>query len=820
MKTINLDREWIFRRGHRDSLTALNADEGITVNLPHDGMIGTEVSPDAPARSDSGYFKGDVNCYTKYIDIPAEWNNECVGLYIDGAMMNSTVEINGARASLNHYGYAPFYTDITGLLTFGSTNRITIHTNTSIPCNSRWYTGSGLYRGVRLCHGPKVHVKTDGIFVKTKEVTDNIAFLEAEIEVVNETGLNRIARINVSINEDGDENIIYRTSRVIQINPGTEETAEMSINLENPKLWDADNPSLYRISVSVIDEGEYRTRFIASEKPTEDTSESVFGIRTITADSIRGLRINSKTVKLRGGCVHHDNGLLGSVSLYETEARKIRKLKSAGFNAIRTAHNPPSAALIEACDRIGMYVFDEAFDAWGIAKRSGDYSLFFDTDHEKDLTSFVRRDRIHPSVIIWSTGNEIPERGGLNNGYTLATKLAGIIRKLDPTRPISNGICTLWSGLDDVLAQNQSQNQNSDDAKDRDMWERVTEPFTNGLDVVGYNYMEGQYEKDHELFPERVILGSENFAKEIGHHWPYIEKLPYVIGEFTWTAWDYIGEAGIGKAIYVEPDDPQVTRGSWALMPPDGSPFPWRLANDADFDITGRMLPQGAYRSVVWSDTKTFLYSMHPDTFGCTELVTMWGFPKLAATWEYRGCENRKTELWVFSNADEVELIINGISIGRKPVSLEKPYPNSVKFVTEYVPGVVEAISYKDGVRVSSDKLITSGGPAKIRLSPEKNKMTANGHDVWYVNIDICDEDGNVVTDASINLKAKIDGPALLAGFGSANPITEDNYTDCETVSYNGHAQAIVRSGYESGKVTLTVTADGIAKDTCSVEIE
>ena len=819
MKYINLDEKWIFRRGLLDSLGIMESDPGVEVNLPHDGMIGTSVTPDAPAKSDMGYFTGNLTNYTKFVFIPQEWESGTVGLLFDGVMMNAAVEINGCKVGFQHYGYAPFYVDLTDYVTYGEENRITIHTNTSMQPNSRWYTGSGLFRGVKLCHGPKVHIANNGIYVHTNEVSDGYAFLEAEIEVKNASLENRIVEVAVYLSKENDDTILYKTKRVIQINGGKSEIAKLSMNLENPILWDVDNPFLYKVSVKLTDRGVYRTHFVSMKASTVDEASTLFGIRTITADSVRGLRINGKTVKLKGGCLHHDNGLLGAVSLYESEARKIKKLKEVGFNAIRTAHNPPSAALVEACDRLGMYIFDEAFDAWGIAKRGGDYSQYFEENWEKDLTAFVKRDRSHPSVIIWSTGNEIPERGGLNNGYTLATKLAETIHRLDGTRPVSNGICSLWSGLDDKLAKGQSQAQNSNESIYENLWEEATEPFTNGLDIVGYNYMEDLYEKDHKMFPERVILGSENFPKEIGFRWPMVEKLPYVIGDFTWTAWDYLGEAGIGKAAYVNEDDELVKKGPWALMPPSASPYPWRLANDADFDITGRMLPQGAYRSVVWGSEKTFLYSMHPDTFGKNEIVSMWGFPYVVSNWNYKGYENKPVELVVFSNAEEVEILVNGNSIGKKKVSFERPLPNSVRFETTYSPGKVEAISFKGGKEVSRDVLLTSKEPYKIRLVPEKTTMYADGHDLIYVGIDILDEDGKVVTDAEVSLTARVSGAMVLAGFGTGNPITDENYTDNQTVSFRGHALAILRSGYEKGNGVLTVSGDGVEGQEVFIEV-
>lgn len=813
MKYMNIDREWTFRRGMVDSLGALEETRGVVVNLPHDGMIGTKVSPDAPAKYDMGYFAGDLTNYTKYVMIPKEWEEESVGLCIDGAMMHATIDVNGSKVGAQHYGYAPFYVDLTDYVTFGEENRITININTSTWQNSRWYTGSGLYRGVKLCHAPKVHIANDGIYLYTKEVQSGQAFIEAQVDVENATCKNRLVEVTVQMTEEGCDRPAKVTKRVIQVNARTTATARMAFVVENAKIWDVDSPNLYVAKATVKDMGEYRTHFIPDERETVDEAEVLFGVRTITADAVRGLQINGKTVKLKGGCVHHDNGLLGTVTLYETEARKVRKLKEVGFNAIRTAHNPPSAALIEACDREGLYVFDEAFDAWGMAKRAGDYSQYFDLCWEQDLTAFIRRDRSHPCVILWSTGNEIPERGGLNNGYTMATALAEKIRSLDGSRPISNGVCSMWSGLDDQLAKDKNQAQNAAEDPESCMWEKVTEPFTNGLDIVGYNYYEDGYEKDHEMFPDRVMLGSENFPLEIGFRWPLVERLPYVIGDFTWTAWDYLGEAGIGKTLYLEQDDPLVPQGAWMIMPPSTSPYPWRTANDADFDITGIMLPQGQYRSVVWGSEKTYVYSKHPDTFGKVEKSSMWGFPYVYKNWNYAGFENSPVELVVYSNADEVEVLVNGKSLGRKKVSTERPWPNTANFETVYEPGEVVAISYKNGEEVSRDCLITTKEAADIAVTPEKAVMKADGHDLIYVNIEVIDEDGRVVPDAALSMKASVQGAAELAGFGSGNPMTEEDYTDDLATSYRGHAQAILRSGYESGEVILKIEAGKFTKE-------
>ncbi|MBR6705848.1 MAG: glycoside hydrolase family 2 protein, partial [Clostridia bacterium] len=575
MRLMKINREWHFGLGAMDLGKRLKGEFGdCAVDLPHDYMISGDVYALAPSGAASGYYNAGVAHYVKELEIPAEWEGERVALRLDGAMMNATVEVNGSLAALQHYGYAPFETDITRYVYPGKENRIYITVNPSMQPNSRWYSGAGLFRGVELLHTPRLHVAFGGLYGYTKKIEygegdkPETAYLQVSAEIRNEYAENRMAQVTFSLIDDRTGKTVKSSRTLTQVQAMSVGTAYMTLTVDAPLLWDAEHPNLYRLQATVNDVGTFKTHIVPSGHPTEDTESVLFGIRTVEADVKHGLRINGKEVKLRGGCLHHDNGPIGTVTVYDAEARKVKKLKEVGFNAIRTTHNPPSSALIEACDRLGMYIFDEAFDAWGMGKQPGDYNQYFETDWEKDLTAFVKRDRCRPCVILWSTGNEITERGGLNDGYAWAARLAETIRSLDPSRPISNGICSFWNGLDDFIMAEQMKKrmeslsgglQNADIGGKKDLlWEQYTEGFANGLDVVGYNYLEGKYEQDHEMFPERVILGSENYPKEIGMHWPMIEKTPWIIGDFTWTAWDYIGEAGIGKATFYEPGDPNI----------------------------------------------------------------------------------------------------------------------------------------------------------------------------------------------------------------------------------------------------------------------
>ena len=319
------------------------------------------------------------------------------------------------------------------------------------------------------------------------------------------------------------------------------------------------------------------------------------------------------------------------------------------------------------------------------------------------------------------------------------------------------------------------------------------------------------------MFPERVILGSENYPKEIGIHWPMIEKTPWVIGDFTWTAWDYIGEAGIGRAFFYEPGDPLINS-PWGA----GSPFPWRAANDADFDLTGVIRPQGIYRRIVWGSKETAVFSYDPAVIGKIETLSNWGFPGVWQRWNWPGQEGKPVDMAVFSSAEEVELKVNGVSLGRKKAgeALIHGIPLTFLFRAEYRPGTVEAISYTGGKEVSRTVLSTAGEPAGIRLSAETEALKADGESLCYVNVEILDKEGNVVPDADVLLKAECAGAADLLGFGTGNPITAENFTKGQFTSYQGRALAVLRAGREAGEVLLTVSAEGLGSTEITLPVK
>jgi beta-galactosidase len=820
MRAINLDRDWRFREGTYQQ--CLNeSDFGKKVNLPHDYMIEGEVKEDAAAKAAMGFYTGVVGCYTKILSIPASWEGERILLYFDGVMLNASVEINGCDLALHHYGYTPFFVEISSYLYYGENNRIMVRVNPSMQPNSRWYTGAGIYRSVTLIHTPKLYIAADGIFLYTNRIvrdqdgSPKEAYLCAEVSLGNDTTDDRLVNVSVHFSED-----VCRSAKVL-VKAGAKATARIPVTVIQPKLWDAENPYLYQVTVEAEELGIFGSRLVpATDHAMRDTDTVSFGIRTITADAIHGLRVNGQEVILKGGCIHHDNGLLGAVSLYDSEYRKLRLLKDSGFNCVRTAHNPPSAALLAACDHIGMYVFNEAFDAWGIAKQPGDYSQYFRDHWKEDLDAFIRRDRNHPSVLFWSTGNEIPERGGLNNGYHLALELAEHIRKLDQTRLISNGLCTYWSGLDDKTVKENTEHNTQEDFVRQ--WEKHSEPFASMLDVVGYNYMDFMYESSGKLYPERVILGTESFPMQIDKVWDKVENLPHVIGDCTWTCFDYIGEAGIGKSAYLDPDANPDDQGPSPFI----SAFPWRLANDADYDINGNLRPQGVYRRIVWGSSQTGLYSYDPAVFDRKEWVSAWGWPDVSSCWNWKGQEGKPVKVVAYSAAREIELRLNDRVLERKAAGKENRY--MAVFDIVYEPGILTAVSFSQGQEISSCTLCTSGEPAALRLTADRQVLPADGHGVCYVTVEVTDKEGRIVPGARPALQAEVASPAKedvcetgwLAGFGSSSPITTENYTTGQCTAYQGQAMAILRSGYKPGNLLLKIKAEGLPDASLEIHVE
>jgi beta-galactosidase len=813
MNRTSLDRGWNFTPGGFSFYSSMMPQSGQTVDLPHDFTIGSEVTKDAPNGSAGGYYQGGIGYYTQFLDIPAEWEGRRILVEIDGAYMNTEVRLNGNFVTSHPYGYTPFHADLTPYINYGKKNRLVITINNSAPKNARWYSGSGLYRHVDILTAPKIHLAPWSIFAHTDRIENGTAYITVEVSAENHTDTPVTRQIKVSLAQDENAGKPAASGDLyIHIPAMGIQTGMIHLAVENAVLWDIDNPRLY---------------IVKAELGETDSDTAIFGIRTITVDPKNGLKVNGKPIKIKGGCVHHDNGILGSASFYDSEYRRMKLHKDNGFNGIRSAHNPPSRDMLEACDRLGLLVIDEAFDMWQMSDNQNDYHIFFDAWWKKDMELFMRRDRNHPCIIMWSIGNEIQERNGLSNGYQLVAQLAAFARTLDPTRLITSSIPVTFNGLDDDdMAQMMLSWQEmikKEDAKlaniqnlgnpfSDKIWGPRTAPFASPLDVVGYNYLDGRYEEDGKTYPHRVICGEESYPRNIDIIWEKVKKFPYVIGDFTWTSFDYIGEAGLGQAAYLDDE------GLKKCNPLQGAPvnFPWRLAYCGDFDLCGFDRPQLHLRKIVWGSDETYLTVSNPANNGKNEVLGRWGWTEAYPAWQYTGYEGQPVKAIVFSAADEVELILNGKSIGKK--SAGKTNRFRAEFDLVYEPGTLIAVSLKAGVEVSRMELITPGAAAGLRLLPEKHTIKADGQSLCYVLVEIVDAQEHRIFFSDRKAHATVNGAGRLAAFGTGRPVTAENYTLGEFTSFQGRWLTIIRSAYEPGNIKLVIEADGLKKSEITIQ--
>lgn len=825
MERKNIDQSWEFMYGEPSSIPGMPR-ETKQVNLPHDFMIEMDVKPDSVNGANTGYYDGGTMTYTKYIDAPMEWEGKRILVEFDGAFCDTSVILNGHVMGRHHYGYTPFVVDLTSCMKLGKRNRLAVIVSNDAEPNSRWYPGGGIYRHVNLLTSPGVHIAPHGIFAHTSHIVGKDAFVTVETTVENHMAEARDVWVNLLFNREGCEHIVAQGAIKVHVSAGANAVARTQIMVENAAIWDIETPSLYQITAQLVE-----TRPAVGEVYTEilDSEVTNFGIRTISVDAKNGFMLNGRTVKLKGGCVHHDNGILGAASFYDSEYRKVKLHKDNGYNALRFSHNPVSTDMLDACDRLGIVVIEEAFDTWNMPKNRHDYCRHFETEWQEELTNFIVRDRNHPSVIMWSIGNELPEQGGLSDGYHTSAKLAEHVRKLDASRFVTGALCSFFSGLDDEdtgkfwksLMEEANYNggtiSNLDGKFGREIWNDYTEAFAAPWDVVGYNYLNYHYAEAAELFPNRVICCTESKPREMEAYWEDVERYPFVIGDFEWTSHDYIGEAGIGKRMYVEPGEE--ANASRALH---SAGYPWRTAGTGEFDICGFEKPQLAYRRIIWGSDETYIACHNPENYGKVEILDRYGWTDCANSWTWQTKVGSMVQVEVYSGAEEVELLLNGKSIGREKAG--KQNHNKAMFELAYGRGTLEAISYTDGKEVSRDCVKSAGIPVGLKITLDEtvryqSELVADGQALCFAVIEVVDADGNLVPYAETKLIAEAEGAGSLVAFGSARPMTEENYTVGKTVTYQGKALAILRSGYESGSVVLKVHSDQFGEAKLTVEV-
>ena len=760
----------------------------VPVTLPHDAQLSAKREKNSPGGSAHGYFTGGVYTYEKEFEAPLEWSGKHIEILFEGAYKNAEVFLNGEKISEHKYGYTAFSAVLDDRLKYGEVNTLKVVCDNSKLPNSRWYTGGGLYRPVWILSGGKSYIKRSGIRI------DTISLSPVQIHISTDcAGLSDNARIEVSI-LDGEKEI------------ASEFGAEIDLTLDGAVAWSEDNPKLYTLVARIVDGGI-----------TVDETRETFGIRTIEY-STKGLFINGKNTLLRGGCIHHDNGVIGACEFRESADRRIRILKENGFNAVRISHNPASSAILDACDKYGMYVMDESFDMWYNRKNPYDYGMDFEKCWREDLDAMVTNDYNHPSVIMYSIGNEVAEPAS-DKGLKVGQDMIDFLHKIDKSRPVTCGVNLMVmsrASKGNAIYQDGQQNTGSEGNKTADdviqeakngsllfnimasfigssmnnsgnskKVDNLTSAFCDKLDMVGYNYGSGRYPLDEKSHPDRIILGSETFPQDIYKNWQMVKKYPYLLGDFMWTAWDYIGEAGLGAWSYT---------GGMAF----NRPYPWLLAGSGVIDIIGTPDMSCKYASVVWGKEDKPVIGVKPVNHpGIRPSKSSWRGTNAICSWAFNGCEGNSAEVEVYSDQFQVELFLNEKSLGKRNIKDCKAI-----FKLKYTPGTLKAVAYdKAGEKVSEN--IISSATGEIRLHARSERTDNRVGDVVYVNVSLEGENGVVESNDDRKLECKVSGCELL-GFGSGNPCTTESFTEGKYTTYYGRALAVVRITGENPCIEIT----------------
>ncbi len=804
---------WFFDYGTGETVAMQGGAPDVRkkVTLPHDASIALP-RVNNPAERGNGYFV-EKNCYyEKKFTIEREFENSSVWFEFEGVYQNSFVYINHDFAGKCPYGYSNFYIDATKFIRFGEENTIKVIIKNEVP-SGRWYTGCGIYRDVNLMIADRLHIAADGVRLTTIDADDTLAAISVDVELdYIGIGTKSIRLVTELIDENGA--IAAHEDTPFTIYEGTHDTYRQRIYVKNPRLWDEENPYLYEYRTTIMKDGN---------NAVIDEERGSFGIRKLQLDPIHGLRVNGKTVKLRGGCLHHDTGITGTAEFKHAEEFRVKRLKEAGYNAIRSSHYPMSRIFLDACDKYGMYVMDEFADVWTSTKVAFDYGQHMSEWWEHDIDNMVRKDYNHPCVIMYSIGNEISETGSKID-LQWGKKLADRLRMLDSSRYVTNCLNLLLSIMDRypaifALVRDEKQKKmaaggeinesmtNMGDAMGlfgaSDAVGAYMEEVSTQVDITGYNYAAPRYARDAELFPNRIVVGSETFPKDLDINWELVLKYPHVIGDFDWVAWDYLGEAGIGVIRY---------DGSKGFY----SPYPCKAAYCGDINLLGDRRPISYWREIIWGlYDKPYLSVQPPCYYGVEKQMSPWCMTDAIRCWNFAGYEGKPVVVEVYADADEAELIINGRSVGKAVIGTEKKF--IAHFDTVYEPGELTVITYKDGVEQGSDTIKTASDKVQLSATADVASIPADGSDVGYIEISLKDEDGIFNPGAVKSVTVSIEGPGVILGFGNADPHSEENYFDTTAKTYEGRLRAAVRGSGEAGEIKVKFTAEGCPD--CAVSI-
>ena len=801
----NFNDNWRVSVNHADVFATTSPEEKL-VTLPYDAMVYTPRNSSESTKK--AFYENGAWKFNKTVFIPKENRSKRTIFEFEGAYQRAMVYINGDFAGQQPYGYSPFLIDADRFLRYGEDNEITVTVRTAD--DSRWYTGAGIYRDVYMLTSSLVYVKPYGVKITTPDIDAERAVVCIATTLRND-GAESLVTASVTIEiKDADGQVVASCTIPCSVFRGEESVLRQRLYIDNPQLWGVESPNLYVCNVYVKD----------SEGLLLDESKERFGIRSLSLDLSNGLRINGKTVKLRGACIHHDNGPLGAASFADAERRRVLLLKESGFNSIRMSHHPASPALLKACDDLGLLVMDEAFDMWTINKSDFDYALDFPTWWEHDIHAMINKDFNHPCVIMYSIGNEIKEIG-TPNGTAWARKLAEKIRELDSTRYITNGVNGMLAVMDSLAKMHKNAEIDMSSSQGEinnmmtgmgEMMKRVmcsemvtkaTEESFACLDIAGYNYMDNRYLMDKDLFPQRLIIGSETFPSDIDRNWRMVLDNGNILGDFTWTGWDYLGEVGIGKVKYPEGGKFENVYNS----------YPTLTAMAGDIAITGFRRPVSYYREIVFGKrTKPFIAAQRPQHYHDIPMLPPWCWSDSASHWNWVGFEGKPIKVEVYSQADEVELVINGKSVGRKPAGESNRF--KATFDTVYEPGEIKALAYNENVVTEQFQLRTATGDMVLSVNADRKQIDKSG--LAFVDISLTDTMGNLYATNNKKVRVDVDGAGQMIGLANADPDTEENFYDIERTTYDGHLIAVIRPTDE-GIINVTVSAEGLAPQSVQV---
>ena len=753
-----------------------------TLDLPHDWSIEGEFSKDAPAGGNGGYLPTGIGWYRKHFDISKNDLNKIIWIEFDGIYMNSDVWINGHHLGLHPYGYTSFYYNLTPYLKEGE-NIIAVRVDNSLQPNSRWYTGSGIYRNVWLVKIDHLHIAHWGVYFTTPEVSRDSALIQVKTKIDNNyKTLKKGILQSLLIDKNGNK--VSETKTPFSLDPDKTIELEQKLKVRSPLLWSINSPSLYQL----------RQNILVGNNIADDLTTSL-GIRKIEYDVNKGFLLNGEHIKMNGVCLHHDGGPVGAAVPIGVWKYRLEKLKEMGCNAIRTSHNPPAPEFLDLCDKMGFLVMDEAYDEWEIGKREYGYHIYFDKWGEKDLMSMLERDRNHPSIVIWSVGNEVPDQK-TDEGVKTLHKLAEICHQVDPTRPVTQA-------CDNIAADGGATKL----------------AFLQGLDIVGYNYVDRWHERrelyysiDRHDHPDWKMIGTESGSNSGGIRgdysfgedssavnpnynfrmidaeqlWKFVHMHDYVIGDFMWTGIDYLGES---------------------FWPYKNWPF-------GVLDLCG--FPKDGYYFYQSQWTNKPMIHLFPH-------------------WNWKGREGQIIPVLCYTNCNEVELFLNGKSYGIKRIEFPrqghsgawnkyaKPevHPTTADLHLEwdvpYEPGTLKAVGKIDGKVVYTEEVHTAGKPAAIKLTADRDTLNADKRDVSIIKVEVIDSNGNVVPTADNLVQFSIKGEGNIIGVGNGNPLDHDSFKASQRKAFNGLCLAVVQSANNKGQIKISASSDGLKE--ASVEI-